>query len=59
MKLKKNYSDSDRFSNVISREIIIFLKNLVVPELYAKMYIKMVKIRLRKKMLSSGESVTH
>ena len=50
----KTYSDSDRSLSVISREIIKFRKYYVVLELYAKMYVKVAKIRLRKKYYNVG-----
>ena len=43
-----NHTDSDRSCDVVSIEIYRFLKNLGVPELYAKMYENLTKIRLYK-----------
>ena len=51
---KKNYNDSDRSSNVLSREIIKFGKYLVVLELYARMFVKMAQICFRKKTYDFG-----
>ena len=42
------------FLNVLSSEIIRLWKHLVAPEVYAKMCVEMVQIRLRKKCLNFG-----
>ena len=53
----ETYSDSDRSSNALQREIIRFFKCLVIIELNPKMYVKMAKIRHRKKLYNFGTNI--
>ena len=54
--LNKTYSYSDRYSNVLSRELIKPWKYSVVHELYAKIYVRIAIIRLRKKCYNLGKN---